>query len=204
MRKSILLAGLIALTGICVNAQTVAKSILLGGDVSVRTQQQKIVDSDRKIQNTQIHIMPMVGYFLTDQMAIGVQTGISSSKRRLHDEGDHADYSQNILMLSPFIRYYLTSGKVGVFGEGSFSLGYGFLKQSEPDHTDKGNTTQFSIGVSPGIYYAIHPKMMLEFSAGWLGYQYADIKMDGNKETSSSLGFDFGTTGLSLGLTFIL
>lgn len=204
MIKNFILTGLMALSGIFVTAQPAAKSLIIGGDITVSTEQQKIVDRDQKLQYTRFRIMPKVGYFLSDHMAIGVQAGVSCLGRKLDREGDNAISHENTLLFSPFLRYYLTSGKFGIFTEGSFDLGYGFLKQTEHDVTEKGNSTQISLGVLPGIYYEIHPKMTLEFSAGWLGYSYTKIKIEGVKETSSQLGFNFKTTGLSLGVTFKL
>lgn len=204
MIKNFILTGLMALSGIFVTAQPAAKSLIIGGDITVSSEQQKIVNRDQKLQYTRFRIMPKVGYFLSDHMAIGIQAGVSCLGRKLDQEGDYAKLHENILLFSPFVRYYLTSGKVGIFTEGSIDLGYGFIKQTGNDVTKKGNIAQISLGVSPGIYYEIHPKMTLEFSAGWLGYSYATRKIEGIKEMSSQLGFNFKTTGLSLGVTFKL
>ncbi len=202
--KKIILITLILIPGLFLNAQPVAKSIFIGGNIGVNFQKVKTDDRDQKDNNTSIQIMPNVGYFLTDRMAIGVGAGINSLTQKRERLGEERKQSETTFQISPFVRYYLTSGTVGFFTEGSFSIGLGQTKDTRDDITEKGNITQLSFGISPGIYLDVHPKIALEFSAGWLGYQHESKEIDGVKVTSNRMGFDLRTTGLSLGAIFKL
>jgi outer membrane protein len=169
---------------------------------------QKNVEDDEKISQTLFRIAPKAGYFLTDKMAVGAQVGFSISNDKREDENTRKDIESEVFF-APFARYYLTSGTVGFFAEGSLNVGFGGIKRTYDyadgdNETEKGNITSFSLGISPGIYYYIKPKIALELSLGWMGYNYRRQEFDGETIKTSRLGFDFDTMGLSCGATFTL
>lgn len=204
MIKKIIYIYLILIPGLFLNAQPVAKSLFIGGNIGLNFQKVKIDDRDQKENYTKIQIMPKVGYFLTERTAIGLGAGINSLIQKRERLGDERKRSETTFQLSPFVRYYLTSGTVGFFTEGSFNIGLGQTKETRNEDIEKGNITQISLGISPGIYLEIHPKITLEFSAGWLGYQYESRELAGTTRSYNRIGFDLGTTGLSLGATIKL
>lgn len=204
MMKKTLLAFLIAASGICINAQPAAKSGFIGGSVSLYFESQKVDEMKQTAKSTQINILPKVGYFVTDRMAIGLKMGVMSNVETVSIVDEEYKRTEAMFNITPFARYYLTSGTVGIFAEGSCAVGFGKLKTTEPDNPEKSDITQVMVGISPGIYYYIHPKLALEFSAGWLGYQYYSEKQDDVELKRGSFGFDIETTGLSLGAIITL
>ncbi len=203
MRKTLLVC-LIAASGICINAQPVAKSTFIGGSVSMFFENQKADDMDQTVKSTQISISPKVGYFVSDRMAIGIKMGVMSNVDKVTYPDETYKRTETMFNITPFARYYLTSGTVGIFAEGSFAVGFGKMKETEPGYSQKSDIAQVMVGISPGIYYYIHPKLALEFSAGWLGYQYYSEKGDDVKRNRGNFGFDIETTGLSLGAIITL
>jgi hypothetical protein len=208
MMKKIFLVCLIVMSALYMNAQPVAKSIFAGGTISMYYTGQKYENSDEKISQTIFRIAPKAGYFLTDRIAVGAQAGVDVSYEKLEDDNIRK-ITESEIFLAPFARYYLTSGTVGFFAEGSLNVGIGGIKRTYDyeegdDETEKGNITSLSLGISPGIYYYIKPKIALELSLGWLGFDYRKEKFDGETLTRNRLGFDFDTMGLSCGASFTL
>jgi hypothetical protein len=204
MMKKTFLVCLIVVSGICINAQPVAKSTFIGGSVSLYFQNQKVEEMDQTVKSTRINILPKVGYFVSDRMAIGIKMGVTSNVENENVNSEKYKYTETLFSIAPFARYYLTSGTVGIFAEGSCAVGFGKMKVTQTDYSETSNIAQVMVGISPGIYYYIHPKLALEFSAGWLGYEYYSEKQDDVKRKRGSFGFDIKATGLSLGAIITL
>src|SRR5512145_1925857 len=114
MTKKFLLLSLITLTGISLNAQPVSKSIGLGGNISMYITNEKISgESNNEYVNTYFRILPKVSYYVSDHIAIGLQTGIEYEKTNIGSEDFNSD--KTLVSIAPFMRYYVTSGKAGFF-----------------------------------------------------------------------------------------
>lgn len=206
MTKKILFLCLIGFSCACLFAQPVAKTYFIGGYSVVRlidvNYEDEGEDMERKM--TQINIAPTIGFFVSGRMAIGMEAGITATVDKNERDTRDQKVSQTVFFVAPFMRYYLTSGKAGIYTKGSIDVGLGNVKYTRDDVTNKGNVTQIYAGISPVGYCYINEKIALEISAGWLGYRYESDEVDGSARKTSTFGFDFGTTGLSLGAIFKL
>lgn len=204
MIKKALFICMISVLGIALYAQPVAKSIFLGGSIGMYYQKDKYDSDDETRKTTQFNFSPKMGYFISERTAIGLKLELSSGSSKTESDDQDTRTTETIFSITPFMRYYLTQGAVGFFTEASCNIGFGGNKHSIDSYTEKGSITQVMAGISPGIYYYVHPKLAFEFSAGWLGYQYYSEEVEGEKRKQSTFGFDIATTGFSLGAIIIL
>ncbi len=205
MIKKALIICVIAVSGIVLYGQPVAKSLFLGGNVSLYYQNEKNDENDETRKTTQISLSPKIGYFITERTAIGLKVGVSSLvQKRESNYDEDLKVTEAYFNITPLMRYYFTKGAFGFFSEASCNIGFGKTKQSTSSYSEKGNITQVMVGISPGLYYYVHPRLALELSAGWFGYEYNSEEFDDIKRVRNFFGFDIETTGLSLGAIIIL
>lgn len=144
-------------------------------------------------------IAPKAGYFVTENIALGVAFGYESSKI---DNGN-VDFTNNTFSVGAFGRYYFTpASKFSIFGElgvnyNSYDDEFDLEAQELVD--SKGNG--FGIAVAPGVSYFISKNFALEAAFGILSYETVNPDEDGVDSTN---GFDFGLkmTDIKLGLVY--
>ncbi|MBE8715253.1 hypothetical protein [Sphingobacterium hungaricum] len=117
-----LLAGIIFTT----QAQTEAGKIIVGGRININTS--KIKDSEDK--NNGFSILPQVGFFVANNIAIGAQIGYSWGDARTSLTFDEysillPDISNSTFVATPFGRLYTGDGSLKFFGQLSAPLLFG-------------------------------------------------------------------------------
>lgn len=146
-------------------------------------------------------VAPKAGYFVTDNIAVGVALGYESSKL---DFG--TDLTNSTFSVGAFGRYYFTpASKFSLFGE--LGLNYNSYDNEYAVDLDgmlfpvdsKGNG--FEVRVAPGVNYFIAKNFALEASFGVLSYDTTKPDADGAEKTNS---FNFGldTRDIRLGLVY--
>lgn len=146
-------------------------------------------------------VAPKAGYFVTENIAVGIALGYESSKVELVD-----DLTNNTFSIGAFGRYYFTpASKFSIFGE----LGLNYNNYDNEFGTDNdgllvpaaGKGDGFGVSVAPGVSYFIAKNFALEASFGILGYNSTKPDFDGAEKTNS---FDFGldTRDIRLGLVY--
>jgi outer membrane protein len=205
MKKAIL-SVIVLMAMVTLQAQPEAGKIFIGGDVGINVVSQKFKD-DGTITNeesyTTLTLLPKAGYFLSERLAVGIQTGISSSISRYPDD-DPDKRSTTLFVFKPFGRYYFTTGTGGVFAESSLGIGAGKSRVFYGTGTVETNETSLSIDLSPGIYYYVTPSIALEAKFGVIGFS-TNIEKDGNqKYLQNEFVFQLFPSGLSFGVSFML
>ncbi len=170
------------------HAQLSAGHILVGGGggfSSSRPEDQNI--QFRNLKNSSGFFSPQVGYFLLDNLAVGLNFHYSATENvttqqiRLPDDafGTLKTTSTNKTMLAgPFVRYYKPLGeKAAIFGQ--LGVGFGGSKrttkydgQSAPVSPDDVKFGIINAGLTPGFAYFPTKRFGLEImtSAIRLGY----------------------------------
>ena len=147
-------------------------------------------------------IMPGVGFFVSDNIAIGGTIGYTSgtSTQDLSGAGDFFDVKTNAFVVGAFGRYYATpASDFSFFGE--LSVAYSTAK-SEVDGTDlESKANGFGIGVSPGVSYFISSNFALEASIGALSYNTTKPDFDG-AESTNTFELNLDLTNVTLGLVY--
>jgi outer membrane protein len=189
MKKAIFTISFILLTTIIVNAQKSSEGFLKG---STFTSGQFAFNSettgDKK--TTSIDFSPTVGYFVSNNVAIGVQLGVTNNVSKFDGTktSEKNGYSAGVLA-----RYYMNpTNKFSVFG--SAALNFGALNTK-----NSADTSNFSLGFAPGISYFLSKHFAIETTIGRLGFSSIKPDVDGADATNSiNFGLNLNAATFSL------
>ncbi len=200
MKKLLLSIFAVAALGFSTQAQTEKGKIMLGGNLAFDTQKS---DADGAKSNTSFEIVPSVGYFVADNIAVGTGIGYSYNKRI-------AATRSEAFVVSPFGRYYTNiSDQFKFFGQLSVPMEFGSAHAVDANG-DKGakigNSTQIGVAVSPGFAFFPTSKIGIEFALNGLSYTNYRVQ-DANDNDVKGAGYDnvsFGTNFFApkLGIQF--
>ncbi len=204
MKKSILLIFVIALY-FNANAQ-----IHIGGSVGFSSDNSKSTSEGTTVEepsSTYIKLMPDVEYMLADNFSVGGQIGFSFNKTK--DAPDDTETALFMFEIAPYTRmYFPLSENIEFFGEGGIGFARGTEKITVEGTSNDGNTyTDFSLGVAPGLRYAISEKLKLELRAGYLGYGFSSIDDNDDPETvqkNNKFGFNLNLSTVAFGIKYTL
>lgn len=227
MKKSIFGAIILGLSALSVQGQITAGTTLLSGSIgySQEKREQKVSafsTSSLEIKNEVANFAPSVGYFVADNLAIGVSLGATLRKYDdyyyvngpygpdyIVSEGKTRNLSGGV-----FGRYYKFVGeKVALYGQ----LGGGYQNVYISGSTDNGfprgadNRQQgFYASLLPGIVFFPTDKLGLELTLRGATYNRLTDKRDNPsssvevKNTTSNLDLGFGLNDLNLGISLYL
>jgi len=109
-------------------------------------------DDSEKDKITNFNLSPKIGYFVIDNLAIGLDLNVAYMK---YKEGGSDPDTEKITMFTagPFVRYYIPAGKAYPFFE--VNAAFGSLKWawdgSSDDDVDKTNITSFGGGAGIAV-----------------------------------------------------
>jgi outer membrane protein len=155
-------------------------------------------DKDADLKTSNFTIAPKLGYFVTENIAIGGQISYSSTKDGDIDNVMGIDvsdlgntFSVNTLGFGVFGRYYFTpASQFSLFGQ----LGVDYMSATI-DEVDGESTTGdnkvngFGAGLGLGMNYSVSSRFSLEAGVGVLNFMSAKPNADGFDGVSS---FTFG------------
>ena len=149
--------------------------------------------ADEKV--SQFTFSPSVGYFVSDNIAVGVALGVTSGKE---EDGVSEDLKLNSFTAGAFGQYYFTPAKQFSFF-GQLSAAYVASKAEQGPVELK--TNGFVAGLAPGISYFVSDCFALQASFGVLSYTTSKPDVDGAESTDT---FDFGLdlTDINFTLTY--
>lgn len=195
--KFVLVFTLVICYAVSITAQTEKGNILLGGssNLSLLNTKSKWKDDndDGKIGNTfDFEFTPRAGYFIMDNLAIGLEFPISYSKYK--DDNDNVD-KETTYAIAPFARYYLGANKIKPFFQAEIGFG-GYKQQRDPANFPASEETYglFLFQFNGGASFFINEKVALDLS---LGYSYLSSKQkednpDNYKTIHKGIGFGVG------------
>lgn len=198
MKKSLIIL-VVLIAALSSQAQTSKGSMFVGGDFRYyhNTNKNENLKADRYYH---FEISPHFGYFITDRFALGISAKYSIVKGSY--DTLTSEYLSTNKRYGPDLiaRYYGSiAGNFGYFVQGD--VGYQFHEHNYSNELpDKGNT--ISIGLKPGLYYFITPKICLETTLGRISYEMDVTKNDvsGTESNSNSFNLNAGLSSIYLGL----
>lgn len=172
-------------------------SIFLSGTVGYSSESQ----DDLKV-NSYV-VAPKVGYFVTENIALGLGLGFGNGK--VDVDGDTAAENKTV-EFGAFGRYYLKTSKFAPFAELNVNYGttsYEFMGTiAGGDLAPFGSgedVNTFSVKVAPGFNYFVSENFALETSVGILGYSSSKEDVDGAEAVNKfELGLDFASINFGL------
>jgi hypothetical protein len=172
--KKILLAAVVAFSSLAASAQ-----IWVGGSLGANFTTPDYDDAETLKEFT---ISPEVGYTLNDKwdIAIAINTNIASL------DGESA----TSFAIEPYARYtFANMGNVSFFVDGGFSFG---TTETLVDGKASEGQDAFTIGVRPGVKFAVNEKLGLVAKLGWLGYTSV-------KDSYNAIGINASGAAISFG-----
>lgn len=150
------------------------------------------------LKESELNIVPRVGYFATDNIAVGATIGFTSQKET-NEFGD--DQELSTIGFGVFGRYYATpASNFSLFGE--LGVNYESAKFDDGiDGTDDDKANGFNIAVAPGVSYFISKHFAFEASIGVLSYGSVKPDADG-AESTNNFEFGLGLEDLTIGLVY--
>ncbi|WEK20642.1 MAG: outer membrane beta-barrel protein [Candidatus Pedobacter colombiensis] len=199
-----LLLSLIAVSAFAFStqAQTQKGKFIVGGNVAFDTNKS---DADGAKSNTSFRIVPSVGYFVSDNIAVGTGVGYSYDKTINR-------FENQAFVVSPFGRYYANlSESFKFFGQLSVPMEFGTAKSVNADGnvgSKVGSSTKIGVALSPGFAFFPTKRIGIEFGVNGLSYnnsRFEDAngdKIKGAGSDSFSLGANFFKPNLGIQFHF--
>ncbi len=194
MKKLILSIALLSGVAFTTQAQTEKGKFIIGGNASYNTSKS---DADNAKASHNFSIVPNVGYFISDNIAVGTGIGYQSSKASVASPVG----KQEAFVIAPFGRYYTpVADKFKFFGHLSVPMAFGTTKATDSDLKvgDKnGNSTSIGVALSPGFAFYPSSKIGIEFAFNGISYNDQSFEdANGNEikgagRESFSIGTDF-------------
>ena len=171
----------------------------------------------RSQANTDITILPKVGYQLNDDMQIGAQLGWNYNYTRnyMGAKDSYTSTPRNSIMISPYFRYNILKWKkFNVFCEAAinFELGlesktHTFVNGSEVTGSpvkNGDNFTSFGIGVVPGLNYAFSKNFSMDIYINLASIYWNATSYDGHADHAWGFGANMSEQTLNAHLNNFL
>jgi hypothetical protein len=198
MKKLLLSLVAVSALAFSTQAQTEKGKFMLGGNVGFNTTK---VDGANK-SDLSFSVIPSVGYFVSDNFAIGTGVGYA------YDKAVSKSLLNQSFEVAPFGRYYVgLSDQFKFFGQLSVPMSFGNNKALDADGNsgDKiASTTRIGAYVAPGFAFFPTKRIGIEFSVTGLGYNNYQVKNEvtGNKVKANSFGLEADAANINLGVKF--
>jgi hypothetical protein len=216
MKNFIYILIISALSG-AVHAQTIIKAgtIQLGGNVGyAHTSQETPVNNGtsnpnkQTTINNQFTIAPSVGFFVADNLAVGVSGAYQISQTKYKQPQNILSYDEKMkqFRIGAFVQYYkMVTEQFGFTG----TLDGGYQREDRPYNygLDKVRTNGAYANLTPSIVFFPIPKLAIGASIGGLSYLYASQKdlvgaTSPNTYDTSSFAASFGLSQLLFSGTY--
>lgn len=168
-------------------------TFLANGSINIYSTTRKIEvnNNDDKADAFTINVTPKVGYFVMDNLAVGLDLIIISNKETQSDEFGEIETTTTGFGIGPFARYYFDNG---LFGEALVGIG------STKTKTDGGlfgnnelKSSTFGFRIGAGYSFFLGEHVAIEPT---VNYSWEDINPDGAssdyKESISSIFLGIG------------
>ncbi|MFD1628816.1 outer membrane beta-barrel protein [Pseudopedobacter beijingensis] len=198
MKKLLLSIAVLSGLAFTTQAQTEKGNFILGGSVGFNTSK---VDGASK-SDVDFNVVPNIGYFLNDNIAIGTGVGYKYAKSvTLKEQGE-------AFVVAPFGRYYVNlSDQFKFYGQLSVPMEFGtakFVDANGDTGAKLGTATNIGVNVAPGFAFFPTKRIGIEFSVAGLSYDNKQLKDEatGAKLKTNSFGLNADAFAPKLGVQF--
>jgi len=153
-------------------------------------------------KSNSFNITPMVGFMVSDNIAVGGMLGYSSSTADVSDEDfGTVELKTNAFSVGAFGRYYATpASDFSFFGQAS--LAYTSMStEFDVEGSEEVKVNGFGIAVSPGLSYFIGSNWAIEATIGALSYSSMKPDYDG-AESTDTFGLNLDLTNVTFGVVY--
>ena len=216
MKKESFVLVFLIISTVCINlsAQTSKGNFLIGGITyieqigsgvtsmnidytTIKSKDDSGDEDENKDKEFSFNFTPKVGYFVIDNLVLGVDFTIASS----FSKTTNTEYKNNATFFGagPFVRYYIPTKKVLPYAEAMYSVGTRTNKSiwEDGENTYKYGIQLYSVGI--GVAIPLGEKATFDTLVGYQSTMYK-AKQDNENNHRTIIG----TVGLKLGFTIIL
>lgn len=197
MKKIALIATAMMAFATMANAQ-----LYVGGSLGINNNNSKEIDNGKTELNpssTSIGISPEVGFFLSDNFAVGAYINTNFTFNNNRDTATVVKTNTTSWGITPYARWYaIQSDKFGVFLEGQlFFMHQGGKTKAGGVTADAPKTNSFGLQIVPGLSYNLTDNLQLQMRLDVLGANFTHTTTtspDGkHKDISNDCGLNFNS-----------
>lgn len=158
------------------------------------------VTKDKNPDN-RFNIGTEIGYYFTDNMAVGADINFSHSKNKNADNKDYWN-AHNMFHFNPYFRFdFVNTEKISFGAKAEAILGFGKDKNQD-DVTQK--YSDFGVAIIPVLNYKFNSNWSAGVSFGSLswGNSVSKDKDGNNKDTDTYLGVDLSLQSLNFSVVY--
>ena len=193
MKKILLTLTAVTALTFASQAQTEKGKFLVGGQVGFETS--KVKDTDKKTNSFSIN--PTVGYFISDNWAVGTAVGYNWSKNEADKNNNTKTDAFNV---APFARNYIGNGQFRFFSQLSVPMQFG---KTTVDKAGTETETKFqNIGVELAPGFAFFPSSRVGIELKVRGLYFESNKNKTADVTTTKFGLDADSFSPTLGVQF--
>ena len=189
--KKLLLMAAVAVFGLTsINAQTEQGNWMISGSTSISfastnaTSEYDGEELEGDLKTSLLSVTPNVGYFVIDNLAIGLDLSFTSTK---FDDGD-SDVTTSSFAAVPGGTYYFEAGdNLKPF----LGVGAGIISTSSGDE-DYLKSSGLAIRAKGGIAYFINDAIAIEFSVQYMNTSQKNKEDEDYKVKNNSIGVGLG------------
>lgn len=203
MKKLLVLCTCLLAAG-CIQAQTTAGRIMIGGNIGYSTYADEKV-SFGEPESKSLTINPQLGYFVVDNLAVGLEAGYFNQTYTNNDflTGEEVETKVRTTSVSPFVRYYIPTEneKFSFYAQALVGITSTHVDR-EVDEENEGSG--FQARLSPGFTYFLSEKWGLDLQLKGITYSSTTWKDDANANTDDYeyTVFEFGASSFTPSLGF--
>ncbi|MDD4374679.1 MAG: outer membrane beta-barrel protein [Bacteroidales bacterium] len=199
----ILSIGLVLFSiGFVANAQTEKGNFLVGGEskLNLTFLNSKLKDDDGSEngpKTTNLEFSPMVGFFVADGFAVGLEVPISYTSEKDVDDDNMKTTS---MAFAPFVRYYFGSSNIKPYLHGTAGLGN--LKMKFDPASGSSEETlygMFIYQIGGGLGIFLNEKVTLD-----VGLAYASVSLKPKENNNTNFRGISGGIGIGIGIVVVL
>lgn len=168
--------------------------VFVSGSFGITSTKAYDMNSGDLLKTNGFTIAPKVGFFVTENIAVGGKLGFGSSKVEI--DGVSGESKVNDLTVGAFGRYYFTpSSQFSLFGD----LGVDYMSTNYDSMDLKRNGINAGLGL--GMNYFVSSNFSIEAGLGLLNFSSMKFDFDG-AENETSFGLGANLTNISLGVNY--
>jgi len=153
-------------------------------------------DPDKTIN---LNFLPKAGYFVIDNLAVGLDITIALSDSRSTESGYKLTSNSTLFSIGPFVRYYVPAGRVLPFFELGAAWGSATSKFSYDNMSDDSKANVSGIGGGIGLAIPLGNVASFDVLA-----DYNSLTVKNKEDNPDNTRTVSGTLGLKLGFVLFL
>lgn len=180
------------------NAQTSQGSLSFGGSIGVTNSKDE--DAGEDTQNFQFRFQPSAGYFVIDNLMVGLNLSLTVEKE---DDGLGGDDKVNTFLVGPFARYYkfTSNEKFAFFGQAGMQFG---TRTNRPDGQNESKEGSFNIYLSPGFSYFFNEHWAMDLTLEGISFSSYDPNKDNDNDKYTEFNFGVSSLNPQIGVRFFI